>query len=213
MESVLPWNDFREERRRDRLGSGNHQPLESTARLISLAKAGDPAARAAMLVQYREPLARFLHGRLAPSARGSLDTDDLVQDTLMAALERLPTFEYRGLGSFWAYLRKAGVNLIVAEARKRRLENLKLNDSNDAPAAPCRSPSSEIVRVEANEAYENALEELPEQQRNAFLLRHELALRYEVIAGECGYPSADAARMAIARATMRLAKKLADFEE
>ena len=70
------------------------------------------------------------------------------------------------------------------------------------------SPSSHARRDEEIEAMENALSTLPDQVRGALLLRLELDLPYDVVASECGYPSSDAARMAIIRAMAGLAKKL-----
>jgi hypothetical protein len=34
------------------------------------------------------------------------------------ALQRLEYFEYRGLGSFWGYLRRVGINQILSQARR-----------------------------------------------------------------------------------------------
>ena len=69
-----------------------------------------------------------------------------------------------------------------------------------------------MLRKETFEAFEVALEEIAEPARGALLLRLELGLPYGVIASECGYPSADAARMAIGRSMARLAHDLAAFE-
>jgi DNA-directed RNA polymerase specialized sigma24 family protein len=58
------------------------------------------------------------------------------------------------------------------------------------------------------QAFEKALEKLSDQQRQAVLMRLELELDYDVIAAECGYPSANAARMGIARTLGRIGKEM-----
>lgn len=166
-------------------------------------------------MRYREPLARFLHGRLSPASRGVLDTDDIVQEALTAALGQLDGFEYRGLGSFWGYLRRIGINLILAEERRRGIRPVERSDSARVAATADdsgESPSKDVQRKEMREAFEAALEEIPEPARGALLLRLELGLPYGVIASECGYSSADAARMAIGRSMARLAHELSTFE-
>jgi RNA polymerase sigma-70 factor (ECF subfamily) len=59
---------------------------------------------------------------------------------------------------------------------------------------------------ETIERYERALAELNEEQRIAVVLRVEYAFSYEEIAKELQRPSANAARMVVARALARLAK-------
>jgi RNA polymerase sigma-70 factor (ECF subfamily) len=190
-------------------------PLASTAQILAQAQTGDGAARGELLLRYREPLARFLHGRLSPSSRGALDTDDIVQDVLTAALVQLEGFEYRGLGSFWGYLRRIGINLILQEERRQGIRPIEGNDSAplDAVTDGAReTPPAAMLRKETFEAFEAALEEVAEPARGALLLRLELGLPYGLIASECGYPSADAARMAIGRGMAWLAHELAGFE-
>lgn len=193
----------------ERLSQQPEHPLAKTELLLGQARSGDDSARAEVLHRYREPLARLLHGRLSPAARSSMDTEDVVQEVLTTALQRLGDFEYRGLGSFWAYLRRIGINLIHSEGRRRVGQGTL--DTN-GPAGVGSSPSSVLARREALEAFEAALEREPEQSRGALLLRLELGLPYELVARECGYPSADAARMAIGRTMARMAKELAAFE-
>lgn len=191
----------------------NHH-LASTAGLITRAQAGDQAARAEVLLRYGEPLARFFHGRLPARVRGTLDTADIVQGTMTAALQQLERYEFRGIGSFWAYLRRIGINLIRQEQRKRGVFRVEACDSarlSQATAAGDETPSGVLMRKERLTAFDAALEMVPEQARCALLLRFELGLPYELVARECGYPSADAARMAIGRALDTLASKLSDF--
>ena len=185
----------------------------ATAHMLLLARNGDEQARCDIVQRYREPLARFLRKRLASSLRGVEETADFVQETLSAAVRQLDRFEYRGMDSFWGYLRRIGLNLIGQASRRhappvaagRALRTVPVLVAHEPP------PLQEMMHAELQLALEDALQHLPGAQRAAVLLRVEIQRPYKVIARECGYPSADAARMAVRRALARLAKGLASF--
>ncbi len=58
------------------------------------------------------------------------------------------------------------------------------------------------------EAYERALEKLPEIQKQAVLLRIEFGYSHQEIADAIGSPSANAARMMVSRALVQLAESM-----
>ena len=70
------------------------------------------------------------------------------------------------------------------------------------------SPLAETIGNETMEVYETALRRLPEKQREAVILRVELGFTHEEVASALGSPSANAARMTVARALVRLAEVL-----
>ncbi len=84
--------------------------LESTATLLGRVRAGDDDAREQLALRYLALLTRWAHGRVPPRARGLADTDDLVQTTLMRALNGVQQFEPRREGAFLAYLRTILLN-------------------------------------------------------------------------------------------------------
>src|SRR5262245_3023595 len=79
---------------------------ESTAARIQRVKSGDAGARDLLLCRFLVPMRRWAHGRLPGRARDLLDTDDLVQDTLLRTLNHLGSLPLEGEGSFLAYLRR-----------------------------------------------------------------------------------------------------------
>ncbi|MEQ1893233.1 MAG: sigma-70 family RNA polymerase sigma factor [Planctomycetota bacterium] len=188
-------------------------PLATTASLIVRAKAGEPAARHELVVRYQEQLLRCLHGRLNPGARSLQETRDMAQEALTACIRRLGDFEYRGLGTFWSYLRRIGINMVNQANRRGAIHPLQNEASAhlNGAASAGGSPSEILQGREAGAAFEQALERIPEPARSALLLRIELDLPYQVIAEDCGYPTADAARMSICRALEQLARDLAAF--
>ena len=67
-------------------------------------------------------------------------------------------------------------------------------------------PLAQLVTLDTLTAYERALADLDDEQREAVILRVELGMSHEEIAHVIGAPSPNAARMKVARALMRLAE-------
>src|SRR5262249_40619102 len=95
-------------------------PLDSTLALVERARAGDRVAIELIAERYHATLRRFAHGRVPATARGVLDTEDVVQVAIMRTLERLDRIDSSLRGSLLAYLRSAVVNLIRDEIRRAR---------------------------------------------------------------------------------------------
>ena len=189
-------------------------PLSETARLLAGARVGDPEQRSQLLWRYRDPLTRLLRGKLAPCV--PLEPADLAQGVLMTALSSLQVFEYRGAGSLWRYLRKIGLQRACEENRKYLGRPQALQDSatlGSLCARESQDPAEMVSAKEASEAFEAALCQLDDQVHGALLLRIELGFSYDDIAVESGYPSADAARMAIGRGLHKLSRTLAAWKE
>ena len=178
--------------------------LESTAVLLIRARHGDLKAREALASRYLPALRRFAHGRLPARARDLAETDDLVQNTVVRALNHLDRFEPRREGAFLAYLRQILVNQIRDEARRASSRPVRAELSEDLPAAGL-SPLEEAIGRDDVELYEAALAKLAPPQREAIVLRVELGFSYDEVARSLGRQSPNAARMLIARAMVRLA--------
>jgi len=103
----------------DSLDYGKTIP-EPTVALIRRIRDGDSVARDTLLKRYLPALRRWAHGRLPASARDLSDTDDLVQVTLMRALNNIDEFDARHTGSFLAYLRQILLNQVRDELRRQQ---------------------------------------------------------------------------------------------
>src|SRR5262245_2419544 len=119
---------------------------EPATELVRRAREGDRMAVEALLQRSIPSLRRFAHGRLPPAARGSLDTGDLVQETVLHVLRRLDTFEPRHVGAMQAYLRQSVMNLIRDEVRRIGRHPAPSELSQDLPSE-VRSPFEESVRA------------------------------------------------------------------
>jgi RNA polymerase sigma-70 factor (ECF subfamily) len=181
--------------------------LESTLDLVQRAKAGDRAALDRLFTRCIPPLRRWASGRLPRWTRDLMDTDDLVQETVVRAVNRLDSFEPRHEGALQAYLRQAVMNRIRDEVRRtvRSPIATELNDNHQDLTA---SPLDEAIGKEAVERYEAALARLRPEERAAIITRIEMDAGYDAVAEALGKPSPDAARMAVTRALVRLAQEM-----
>jgi RNA polymerase sigma factor (sigma-70 family) len=183
--------------------------LESTATLLSRVRAGDEDARERLVVRYLALLTRWAHGRVPPRARRLADTDDLVQTTLLRALNGVQHFEPRREGAFLAYLRKILLNqLRTAVQRVDAGPALQSLPEGLEGARP--SPLEEAIGAEAMESYDAVLASLTEDQRQAVVLRIELGLTFQQVAEATESPSADAARMLVARGLAHLSERMVE---
>jgi RNA polymerase sigma-70 factor (ECF subfamily) len=175
--------------------------------LLEQVRGGDPQALNQLLQRYLPRLSRWASGRLPQWARDVSDTDDLVQDTLARAFSKFPTFRPDGEGALQAYLRRAVINRIKDEIRRRGRQP-ELTALESAVVDDGQSPLEQAIGSELLGRYDRALERLTAEDREAVIARIELGCSYAEIADALGRPSADAARMAVSRALVRLAEEL-----
>lgn len=180
---------------------------DSSINLLSRIRDGDAEALNRLIARHLPPLQRWARGRLPRGIRDLEDTADLVQETVIQALKHLNHFEYRREGALQAYLRHAVYNRIRMEFRRKqsRPARTDLDAEHEDLSA---SPLEQAVGREAVERYERALERLKPEDREAVITKMELDCSYAELARALGKPSADAARMAVGRALMRLAEEM-----
>jgi RNA polymerase sigma factor (sigma-70 family) len=186
-----------------------------TRTLIERAQARDPAAAEELFGRYRErlraALKRLVRGRYAALA----DSEDAVQDALLKAFAKLERFEYRGEGSFLAWLLRCAENEVLQRlralsARKRDAERVRSIDGSRTPelVSPEPSPSQIAGGNELEERVRAGLDALPEREREVIFLRRYLALENEEIRAELDLPTEGAVRALLSRAQARLARWL-----
>jgi RNA polymerase sigma-70 factor (ECF subfamily) len=140
-------------------------------------------------------------------ARGLVDTDDLVQDSLLQTFKRIEGFELRHTGGLQAYLRQAVLNRLRDELRRRhRQPHFEAVEAVDLEASG--SPLEAAIGREEVARYEAALGRLRPEDREAIVARIEMGYDYVELAEALGKPSPDAARKAVQRAVLRLAEEL-----
>ncbi len=180
---------------------------QPTVELINRARGGDSAAVEAILQRCLPSLKRWAHGRLPAAARGHLDTGDIVQDAAIHTIARLDTFEPRHVGAMQAYLRQSVINRIRDEIRRftRRPAAVELpadSTSHDA------SPEEQAIYQETYGRYRTAIDSLKPRERELVIARVEAQWSTPEISEHFGFPTVDAARMAVNRAMQRLSSAM-----
>jgi RNA polymerase sigma-70 factor, ECF subfamily len=187
----------------DRFPPGGVTSIE----LVRRAQAGDEQALLQLCERYLPILRRWATGRLPPWARALVDTDDIIQDTMIRTLRNVKGFEPRHDGAVAAYLRRALDNRIRDELRNnvRRPAAVEIEEAHPDPRV---SPLEEAIGGETLRRYEQALERLSEDDRELVVARIEMGLSYGEVAQATKKPSQDAARVAVGRALLRLASEM-----
>ena len=179
----------------------------SSLELVRLAKAGDPAALNDLLRRYLPRMRRWAHGRLPRWARDIADTEDILQETFAETARRLPMTALDVEGALQAYLRQAVLNRIRNQIRRSVRHPLQAALDPDTPGS-ATSPLEAAVRAQSHERYQSALAGLTPAEREAVVGRFELGLSFAELAALLGKPTADAARVALNRAVLKLSGRL-----
>jgi RNA polymerase sigma-70 factor (ECF subfamily) len=182
--------------------------VATTADLLQRARLGDDEARNELFARYLPSLRRWARGRLPRWTRDLRDTEDVVQETLLHTLKHIDAFQPRHEGALQAYLRQALVNRVRDEVRRVGRHGVGEEIVDDAHADEGASPLEQAIGQEALARYESALARLRPEEREVIIARVELGQSYQQIAAGHGKASADAARMAVSRALVRLAEEM-----
>jgi RNA polymerase sigma-70 factor (ECF subfamily) len=192
-------------------------------RLLELARAGDDAALGRLLELYRNYLRLVARALIGQALRVRLDASDLVQETFLKAAREFGQFLGSSEPELTAWLRRILVNTLANQARHHRRqardfhrqESLEamLDRSSQAVqqalATPSPSPSTHAVRREQAVLLADALEKLPADYREVFILRNLEHIPFDEVAARMGR-SPGAARVLWKRAMDRLGQLLRD---
>jgi RNA polymerase sigma factor (sigma-70 family) len=176
--------------------------------LVLRANAGDEVASTALYQRYRPRLERWAHNRLPQVARGALQTEDLVQDTLTQVFQRLNSFNPRHEGAFQGYVRTTLLNRIRDIARKHKRRG-PTDPLDSAIVALDASPLDIAIGTETLKRYDSAMDRLRPEDKDLIIARIEMGLPYAEIAVMFEKPSVAAVHMAVSRALIKLAEEMA----
>ena len=181
-------------------------PLGETAQLLGRVREGDENAVRDLVDIYRPLLERWATGRIPGHARGLVDTVDVVQVCLVRVLDHVDQFDATRPGGFLAYLRRSLINQIRNEIRSA---GARPQASEDVHEQELSSPTpGGMISSDTVDAYEKALDGLGEDEQAAVILRVEFGLKYPEIAEVLKRPSANAVRMQVSRALVKLAETM-----
>lgn len=184
--------------------------IESSLELLERTRAGDSEARERLLARYRPRIYRWASGRIPGYARDFTDTEDLVQLAMMGLVKNLDTFDYRGEWALQAYLRRAVLNEVRKQIRRRQRTPQIEGVAEDLETAEL-CPYETAVGREVFARYNQALERLTPLEQEAVVAWVEMGCSHREIMLLTEKSSVDAARMFVTRALEKLARDMADM--
>ena len=156
------------------------------AALMLRVKRGDRAAFATLVEKYKQPLFNFVFRTL----RDETETEDVAQNTFLQVWKSRARYERTAKFSTWLFT--IARNLCLNEIRRRSrhpAESLEEThaEHDDQPSRQYEDkkiflPTETALHGELAQKIEEALAELPENQRTAILLCRQDELSYEEIA-------------------------------
>jgi len=149
---------------------------ERERQLCLSAQEGDAEALRDLLDHFADPL---FAGVILPRVGNRADAEDILKDTMLRAVERMPTqFKWREAG-LWPWLRRIAVNLIADYGRRRQArQRLEEGYQAEVRTMPPRvEAGAEAVMIEQEERricleqLQTALGSVNERYRRAIRLR------------------------------------------
>lgn len=148
---------------------------------------GEPRALSRCFAEYRPRLERIAGFRLNPRLQARVDTEDVLQETYLAAIKRIKHCDTTSPETVFVWLRLILQQTLV-DLHRRHLQAAGRDqqreiraDQTDPGTSGCiashlvarvSSPSMSLKREELNERLKLALEQMEETDREVLALRH-----------------------------------------
>jgi RNA polymerase sigma-70 factor (ECF subfamily) len=157
-----------------------------TDRLLQSAARGDALARQELLMRHRQRLRTMIRLRMDRRLAARIDPSDVVQETLVEAVQKLSEYLRHRPLPFYPWLRQLACERLIdlhrrhIQAKKRSVRREQpppLPDESaeqlaDQLVARSGSPSSRLRRSELRTRTRMALAQLPANDRELLVLRH-----------------------------------------
>src|SRR5260370_29478305 len=187
------------------------QRVNTSFGLIDRVKAGDQDAFTALFERYRRRLAGLIHYKLSDELRGSMEVDDLLQETFLRAFRDIGHFTYRAPGSFLRWLASISGHVAIDAARthgrlRRAGEAVPFRSASN-PGGPepldSKTPSRVLAQQEAVDGLLARLNTLSDEYRRVILMAKMEGLSTQEMAERLGR-SSEATALLLHRGLKRL---------
>lgn len=153
-----------------------------------------------------------IYAYVAHRVNSSHDTEDLVSEAFLKAVEQMNRFVYRGNGSFSAWLFRIAHNIVADYYRKRRHRQERIDSTSvDAAIDDSVSPDAKVVLSEESARLHQMIRTLPLRRQEVISLRFFGGLRNRQIAQVLGINERSVASH-LCRAIEDLQRKYAEAE-
>ncbi|GIO83451.1 RNA polymerase sigma factor [Paenibacillus faecis] len=151
------------------------------SQMIREIKEGNTELYSELMRRYQRKILAFVYHMLK-SAHLELLAEDICSETFYKAFRSLHSFREVD-ASFSTWLYTIARNTVLSELRKQRGANVPLEESGIVPVAPGDVvPEQAVLRSEKVGKVREAINNLPEKQRSALILREYDQLDYQEIA-------------------------------
>jgi RNA polymerase sigma-70 factor (ECF subfamily) len=164
---------------------------EADTELLTAVMAGDGTAYRGLVEKYQGRVFAMVYGMV----RNREDARDITQESFVKAYRSLSTFRLES--SFYTWLYRIAMNLAIDFVRKRKRRETggfddqiatRDGDGSIAEVHHEEGPSRQLERKQLFGRIMDAMEKLPEDQRQVILLRELEGLQYKEIADVMGVP-------------------------
>ena len=182
---------------------------DSDAKLVEMVQRGDKAAFNVLVLRYQHRVLKLVTRYL----RDPVEAEDIAQEAFIKAYRALPAF--RGDSAFYTWLYRIAANTaknVLVSSRRRLVDyNLDMQDPEDYAAQvllrDSDTPEGMLLTEEIRQTVTEAMQNLPDDLREAITLRELEGLSYEEIAAVMECP-VGTVRSRIFRAREAIDKKL-----
>lgn len=161
------------------------------AELVARVQRGDRQAFDLLVLKYQRKIMRLLSRMI----RDPAEIEDVAQEAFIKAYRALPQF--RGESAFYTWLYRIAINTARnwLATNKRRPSNSFVHENEDGETfdesdnlTDSSTPESELASRQIAETVNKAIEDLPEELRNAIVMREIDGMSYEDIAQSMNCP-------------------------
>ncbi len=202
-----------------------HEPppdFTQTIDLVQRAQGGDREAVQQLFSRYYERVRRIVRLRLGRALRTKLDSNDILQEVFVEALKGLGRFQMVNKGSFINWLARMAEHRIRDEADRfgaakrdsaREVPILAWEDTSGLDrglTASGLAPPDGVERADEIRRLEDAIEQLPPEDRELVIWRVYADADWATVARETERASPDAARVAFSSTIKKLARLMGE---
>jgi RNA polymerase sigma-70 factor (ECF subfamily) len=183
-------------------------PEPTDNQLIAAAQRGDAAAYGTLVRRYHTRLCSSLW-HVCGSREGA---EDAAQEAFLRAYLKLSN--YTGASTFYTWLYRIGVNIIISDHRKRKTQSNTEQNRMRCDQSQCNNserPDDSLVREERVAQVRQALNSLSSEHRTILVLREMENCDYDEIASLLNVPIGTV-RSRLHRARLELRNRLAGAE-
>jgi RNA polymerase sigma-70 factor (ECF subfamily) len=181
------------------VGTAVPEASDPLANLLSTARAGDRTAMRRLLGLLGPRLLRVVRGVLGP---GHPELEDVLQDATVLVVRALADF--RGEGQVEGYAVRITLRAAISARKKYRARVARIDEASEERHDDAPAPSEEVLAKKRRALLRSLLDELPEAQAEALVLRSVLGHSLEVTASVAGVPANTLrSRMRLAREALK----------